>query len=134
MADEVSVSSTGNLVVNDISATTNDVAQQMQASLVNTFSNIAESSVETTLTKAGQFASSQEVQEFIKEQGLEPYLKDVNKDRIKNILSLFGLWYVTKLFRNKFVLVGAGALAVYVLYSNKDKLLQKVTTQAVAKV
>lgn len=134
MADEVNVSSSGNLVINDLPATTTDVAQKMQNSLINTFSNIAESSVETTLTKAGQFASSQEVQDFIKEQGLEPYLKDVNKDRIKNILSLFGLWYVTKLFRNKFVLAGAGALAVYVLYSNKDKLLQKVTTQAQAKV
>ena len=134
MVDEVNVSSSGNLVINDLPATTTDVAQKMQNSLINTFSNIAESSVETTLTKAGQFASSQEVQDFIKEQGLEPYLKDVNKDRIKNILSLFGLWYVTKLFRNKFVLAGAGALAVYVLYSNKDKLLQKVTTQAQAKV
>jgi hypothetical protein len=129
-----SVTSTGNVVITDISATTTDAAQQMQNSLINTFSNMAQSSVDTTLTKAGQFASSQEVQDFITEQGLGPYLKDVTKDRVKNILSLFGLWYVTKLFRSKVVLAGAGALAVYVLYTNKDKLLQKVTTQATPKV
>lgn len=133
MAEAV-VSSDGTLVVNNVSASTTDAAKAMEASIVSTFSNMASSSVESTLSKAGQLASSQEVQQFIKEQGLEPYLKDVTKDRVKNILSLFGLWYVTKLFKNKFVLAGAGALAVYVLYTNKDKLLNKVTAKVTPQV
>lgn len=132
MAEAV-VNSDGTIVMATLPEGTQEAAAKMEASLISTVSNIASSSVETTLTKAGQFASSQEVQDFIREQGLEPYLKDVTKDRIKNILSLFGLWYVTKLLRNKFVLVGAGALAVYVLYSNKDKLIQKVSAQVTPK-
>jgi len=115
----------------DLSALTRDAAQNMQVSIASTASNVAESSVNTTLDKAAQFAQSEQVQSFIKEQGLEPYLKDITKDRVKNVLSLLGLWYVTKLFKSKFAIVGAGALAVYVVYQNKDKLLDKVATQAV---
>lgn len=115
----------------DLSAIARDAAGQM--SVATTVSSIASSSVNTTLDKAAQLAQSEQVQAFIKEQGLEPYLKDVTKDNVKSILSLFGLWYVTKLFKSKVALVGAGALAIYVVYSNKDKLLDKVATQTAAK-
>lgn len=117
-------------VAPDLSALARDAAQEM--SLASTASSIASSSVNTTLDKAAQLAQSEQVQAFIKEQGLEPYLKDVTKDNVKSILSLFGLWYVTKLFKSKVAIIGAGALAVYVLYSNKDKLLDKVSTQTVS--
>jgi hypothetical protein len=128
------LSSTGasESVAPDLSAITRDTAQAMQMSIVGTASDVASSSVDMALSKAGQFAQSEQVQSFIKEQGLEPYLKDVTKDRVKNILSLFGLWYITKLFKSKYAIVGAGALAVYVVYQNKDKLLDKVATQVVA--
>ena len=130
--DEAVVNKDGSLVLMNPSETTAQAAEKMQASLALTLSNLASSSVDSTLSKAGQIASSEEIQQFIKDQGLEPYLKDVTKDRVKNILSLFGLWYISKLFKNKYVLVGTGVLAVYILYTNKDKLLNKVATKVTA--
>lgn len=130
--DEVVVNKDGSMVLQNPSETTAQAAEKMQASLALTLSNLASSSVESTLDKAGKVASSEEIQQFIKDQGLEPYLKDVTKDRVKNILSLFGLWYISKLFKNKYVLVGTGVLAVYILYTNKDKLLNKVATNVSA--
>ena len=125
------VSSTG-VLASDGSPSTDASAEAAQKALFTTASDLAEKSLNTTLDRAAQLARSEEVQMFIKENGLEPYLKDVTQDRVKNVLALAGLWYVGKTIKSPAGLAALGALGIYVLYSNKDKLLGKIGDKVVA--
>lgn len=102
------------------------------SSLFTTTSNLAEKSITSTLDKASQLAKSEEIQSFIRENGLEPYLKDVNKEGIKNILAVMGVIWLGKIIKSPVGLAGLGAVALYALYTNKDKLIDKVSFQSVA--
>lgn len=123
--DANTINSTG-VLASDAAASVDAQAAAAEKALFTTASDIAEKSLNTTLDRAAQLARSEEVQLFIKENGLEPYLKDVTQDRVKNVLALAGLWYVGKTIKSPAGLAAIGALGIYVLYSNKDKLLGKI--------
>ena len=105
------------------------LSPQQTSALFTTASNLADKSLSMSLDKLASLAQAEEVQMFIKENGLEPYLRDVNKDRIKNILALFGLWQVYKVAKSPVFLLAAAGLGVFALYSNKDKLVSKISSQ-----
>ncbi len=113
--------------------TTEQVAQDM--TLFSTATNIATKSVTGTLEKAEMIAKSKEIQEFIKANNLEPYLKDVNKDGIIKILALLGMWQGVKLIKSKPGLIGLGLFGLYFLYSrstqNSSTVAQKAAVVAV---
>lgn len=106
-----------------------------QLTLFSTASTLAEKSVAGTLEKAEMIAKSKEIQEFIKANNLEPYLKDVNKDGIIKILAVLGMWQGIKVIKSKPGLIGLGLFGLYFLYSrtvnNPDKVAQKAAVAAV---
>lgn len=108
---------------------------QEQLSLFNTASTLASKSVTGTLEKAEMIAKSKEIQEFIKANNLEPYLKDVNKDGIIKILALLGMWQGIKIIKSKPGLIGLGLFGLYFLYSkttsNSSTISQKAAVAAV---
>ena len=108
------------------------ISYSENSSLFTTTSTLAEKSISSTLDKASQLAKSEEIQAFIRENGLEPYLKDVNKEGIKNILAVMGVIWLGKIIKSPVGLAGLGAVALYALYTNKDKLIDKVSFQSVA--
>jgi hypothetical protein len=103
------------------------VSYSNNSSLFTTASSIAQSSVERTFATAEKLARINEVEQFIKENNLGPYLKDVNKEGIKNILSFLGLIWLMKLLKSPVALAGVGALGIYVYYSNSSKLTSKIS-------
>lgn len=108
-----------------------DAAAEAQSNtLFVTASSLANASLTNTFDRAEKLAKSQEIQEFIKDNGLEPYLKDVNKEGIKNILAVVGIVYLGKLAKSKVGLVSIGLLGAYFLYTRKDKLLSSVAEKA----
>lgn len=108
------------------------ISYSENSSLFKTTSTLAEKSITSTLDKAAQIAKSEEIQAFIRENNLEPYLKDVNKEGIKNILAVMGVIWLGKIIKSPMGLAGLGAIALYALYTNKDKLIDKVSFQSVA--
>ena len=105
-----------------------------QLTLFSTASTLAEKSVSGTLEKAAMIAKSKEIQEFIKANNLEPYLKDVNKDGIIKILAVLGMWQGVKIIKSKPGLIGLGLFGLYFLYSrtvnNPDKVAQQAAVAA----
>lgn len=97
------------------------------SSIITTTSNIAETSLNTTFDKVAQLAKTEEIQAFIKENNLGPYLQDINKERVKNVLSIIGLIWLGKLAKTPIGLALIGATTVYVMFSNKDKLIEKIS-------
>jgi hypothetical protein len=108
------------------------ISYSENSSLFTTTSTLAEKSITSTLDKASQLAKSEEIQAFIRENGLEPYLKDVNKEGIKNILAVMGVIWLGKIIKSPVGLAGLGAITLYALYTNKDKLIDKVSFQSAA--
>lgn len=106
-----------------------------QLTLFSTASTLAEKSVSGTLEKAEMIAKSKEIQEFIKANNLEPYLKDVNKDGIIKILAVLGMWQGIKVIKSKPGLIGLGLFGLYFLYSrtvnNPDKVAEKAAVASV---
>lgn len=98
-----------------------------EGTLFTTTSSLAEKSIETTLEKAAQISKSKEIQDFIRENNLEPYLKDVNKEGVKNILALLGLIWMGKIFKSPAGLITILALGGYVLFTNKEKIIEKAS-------
>lgn len=105
--------------------TVSDVSSESTA-LFTTVSNLADKSLTNTFDRAAQIAKSEEIQAFLNENGLAPYLKDVTQDRVKNILALFGLWSVYKAIKSPIGLAVVAATGGYILFTNKDKLIDKV--------
>ena len=114
---------------------TADQVAQEQLSLFATASTLASKSVSGTLEKAEMIAKSKEIQEFIKANNLEPYLKDVNKDGMIKILALLGMWQGIKIIKSKPGLIGLGLFGLYFLYSrtvnNPSKVADKAALAAV---
>jgi hypothetical protein len=110
-------------------------AAQQQLSLFSTTSSLASKSLSNTFEKAEMVAKSKEIQEFIKANNLEPYLKDVNKDGMIKILALLGMWQGVKIVKSKPGLIGLGLFGLYFLYSrtvnNPEKISEKAATLAV---
>jgi hypothetical protein len=106
-----------------------------ELTLFSTASTLAEKSITNTLEKAEMIAKSKEIQEFIKANNLEPYLKDVNKDGLIKILALLGMWQGIKLIKSKPGLIGLGLFGLYFLYSrtmnNSDQVAEKAAVAAV---
>ncbi len=100
-----------------------------ELTLFSTASTLAEKSVTGTLEKAAMIAKSKEIQEFIKANNLEPYLKDVNKDGVIKILAVLGMWQGIKLIKSKPGLIGLGLFGLYFLFSrsvnNSDAVAEK---------
>lgn len=99
---------------------------QLDPGLITNLTSIADSSVERSLAMADKVYTSPDVQQFIKDQGLAPYLKDVTKDHIKSVLSLFGLWWISQKLKSKVAVIGLMGLGAYVYISNQDKTVAKV--------
>jgi hypothetical protein len=95
--------------------------------VVGTASDLASQSLESTFEKAAALAKTEEIQAFIKENNLDPYLQDINKERVKNILAIIGLIWLGKLAKSPVGLTAIGAMAIYVMFSNKDKLIEKIS-------
>jgi hypothetical protein len=104
-----------------------NISYNQDSTLVTTVSDIASKSLDTTFEKASQIATSQEVQDFIKEHGLQPFIKDLNRERVKNILALLGFIWIGKIIKSPVGLASLGFLGLYVVYSNKDKLIENVS-------
>ena len=100
--------------------------------IVSTTATIADESIDKLLEKLKTVGSTEEVKKVISDLGLTPYIKDVTKDRVKTILSLFGLWYMKKFFKNKKfaigLLISGGA---YLMLKNDNKILDKVTNKII---
>jgi hypothetical protein len=122
----------GNVDVGLTKLMTEQLSPEQSSALFTTASNLAEKSLNMSLSRAAALAQSKEVQMFIKENGLEPYLRDVTQDRVKNILALFGLWQIYKIAKSPAFLIAAAGLGIYVLYGNKDKLVSKISSQVTA--
>jgi hypothetical protein len=105
-----------------------------QSSFIITASDLASTSLNRTLTKAEMLAKSQEIQDFIKENGLEPYLRDVTRERIIQIFALVGMYQSLKLIRSKVGAAALGGFLLFFLYSkatrNTDKITEKTAEKA----
>lgn len=101
-----------------------------ELTLFSTASTLASRSVSGALEKAELVAKSKEIQEFIKANNLEPYLKDVSKDGIIKILALLGMWQGIKLIKSKPGLIGLGLFGLYFLYSRTTSNPEVVATKA----
>ena len=112
--------------------TTVEQSIDTQVDLFTTVSNLAEGSVESSLSKAAQLVKTEEVQKFIKENNLEPYLKDINKERVKNVLALLGVWSVFKAVKSPVGIAVIAGIAGYAMFVNKDKLIDKISTNVSA--
>lgn len=112
--------------------TTEQVAKEL--TLFSTASTLAEKSVTGTLEKAEMIAKSKEIQEFIKANNLEPYLKDVNKDGIIKILAVLGMWQGVKIIKSKPGLIGLGLFGLYFLYSRSVNNSTQVAEKAAVAV
>lgn len=113
---------------------TQDQVISDQISLFTTATELASSSLDKTLTKAEMIAKSKEIQQFIEENNLTPYLKDVNKDGVIKILALLGMWQGIKLIKSKAGMVTLGALGLYFLYSRTQDAPVQIAQIAAQKV
>jgi hypothetical protein len=97
------------------------------ATVVSTAASLAEKSIDQSFDKAAALLRSQEVQSFIEEHNLAPYIQDLTKERIKTFLALLGLWSVYKAIKSPVGLAAIAGAAIYVVTSNKEKVIQKVS-------
>ena len=107
-----------------------EVSYSGEPTLVATASDIASKSLDTTFDKAAQLAKAQEIQDFIKENNLGPYVKDLNRERVTKIFALMGFIWTGKLLKSPVGLALLGLGGAYLLYSNSDKLIENVSKKA----
>ncbi len=98
-----------------------------EKTIISTASDLAENSINQTFNRAEALLKSQEVQNFIAENNLGPYIQDLTKERIKTFLSLFGLWTVYKAIKSPIGLAAVAGAAIYVMTTNKEKVISKVS-------
>jgi hypothetical protein len=101
-----------------------------EPTLIATASDLASKSLESTFDKAAELAKAQEIQDFIKENNLGPYVKDLNRERVTNIFALMGFIWTGKLLKSPVGLALLGLGGAYLLYSNSDKLIENVSKKA----
>jgi len=98
----------------------------LSPNIVSAATNLADQSIDRSLAQAESLLKSQEVQAFIEQNGLAPYIQDLTKERVKTFLALFGLWSVYKFIKSPIGLACVGGAALYVMTGNKDKVVAKV--------
>jgi len=101
-----------------------------EPTLIATASDLASKSLESTFDKAAELAKAQEIQDFIRDNNLTPFVKDLNKERVKNILALLGFIWLGRLLKSPAGLAALGLGGAYLLYSNSDKLIENVSKKA----
>lgn len=89
---------------------------------IQTVSSVADSYFHKAYNTFDTFKSNENVQEALKEMGLDVVVKDITLDRAKNILSAYAIFKIMTALKSnaiKIALIGGG---VYALNKNKQKL------------
>ena len=62
------------------------------------------------------------VQQTLSDLGLQTYIKDVNKEMVKNLLTAYGAFAIAMALKNNLLKVGVAGLAIWLFTQNKDKM------------
>lgn len=102
-------------------------------SVVSTGINVVTGSFDKSFESISTIAKNKQIQAFIEQNNLAPYLRDVTKENVKTMLALLGLYSVYRFVKSPLgVAVLAGA-AIYVMSSTDiSKLTQEMTNAALA--
>jgi len=95
--------------------------------LVSTGINIATSSLDRSFDTLSKVAKTKQVEQFIADNNLAPYMKDITKDNIKTVLALFGLFSVYRFVRSPIGIALVAGTAIYVMSTTDvTKLIPKM--------
>ena len=88
------------------------------SSLFNTLTDTASNSLDRTLDNVARLATTKDVQDFLKDNGIDVYVANMNREAVKVLLAWVGAFTIgmqlRKIVKNKYVfsslLLGAGVL------------------------
>ncbi len=89
---------------------------------IETISSVADSYLKKAYASFETVKANPEVQKTLKDLGVDVVVKDLTLDRTKNILSAYALFKIMQSLKSNLLKVGIGAVTVYALNKNKDKL------------
>jgi hypothetical protein len=96
--------------------------------LLNTLTNTASNSLDRTLDNVTKLATTKEVQEFLKENGLDVYVSNMSRESVKIILAWIGVltvgYQLKKVVRNKYVFTSLIAGMGYLYFKNANSIPQ----------
>ena len=107
-----------------------EIPYSSDKTLIATAGDRAEKSLSVAFDRAAQLAKAKEIESFIQENNLGPYLKDLNQERVKNILALFGMMFIGSKIRTPIGLAVIGCIALYIFYSSpgrQEKVIEQVS-------
>jgi hypothetical protein len=96
-------------------------------SIIATAGDIAERSINIKFDAAARLAKSEQVQQFIKDNNLEPYIKDLTVERVKTFMIMLGFIPLFKAIKSPIgiaTIVGAG-IYIASMAGNKEAVVQK---------
>jgi hypothetical protein len=95
--------------------------------IVSTGIQLATSSVDRSLENISKLAKTEQVEQFIRENNLGPYMKDITKDNVKTILAFFGMYTIYKFIKSPVGIAILAGTAIYVMSSTDiSKLTEKM--------
>lgn len=96
------------------------------SALLNTLTNTASNSLDRTLDNVTKLATTKEVQEFLKENGLDVYVSNMSRESVKIILAWIGVltvgFQLKKVVRNKYVFTSLLAGMGYLYFKNANAI------------
>lgn len=102
--------------------------------VVSTGINLVTGSFEKSFENISTIAKNKQIQAFIEENNLSPYLRDVTKENVKTILALLGLYSVYRFVKSPVGIALLAGTAIYVMSKTDiSKLTEKMTSTALAK-
>ena len=97
-----------------------EIPMTAQASAV---SSTAKHYSDALINKVMILKDAPQVQQTLSDLGLQPYVKDVNKEMVKNILTAYGTYKIVMGVKNNIIKIGAVGLAFWVFTQNKEKIM-----------
>ena len=93
-----------------------------QSNEAQAVTDIASTYSDQLVSKIVMAKNTPQVQKVMKDLGLETYVKDVNKEMIKNILTAYGAYTLVMNVKSNLVKVGVAGAAIYLFSQNKEKI------------
>lgn len=89
---------------------------------VQAVESLAKTYSDQLINKVAMAKDSPQVQKVLGDLGLQTYVKDVNKETIKNLLTAYGAFRLAMGVKSNFLKIGVAGLALYLFSQNKEKI------------
>lgn len=99
-----------------------------KVSIIATAGDIAQRSIDFKLDAAVKLAKSEQVQQFIKDNNLEPYIKDLTVERIKTFMVMLGFIPLFKAIKSPIGIATIVGVGIYItsMAGDKKAIVQKM--------